>query len=133
MSGHDWFEGFDKRACYGDHPETDEVCPKLQDGVIDTCGVCGCTIMGLSMSETPPTDCVRRNLHAPETDGGHPVDVPSMRRDVTALRWLAPTKRTVLVALFGGFVGVTLGQYPGFVIGLFTAVLLELVWKISHR
>jgi len=68
--GHDWFDGFDKRACNGDHPEADGECPKLKKGAVNTCGVCGCTIFGLSMSETPPTDCVRRNLHQPATDGG---------------------------------------------------------------
>lgn len=64
MEEHDWFDGFDKSVCYGTAPGVDGVCPKLLEGAIDRCGVCGCTIMGLSLSETPPSDCVRREEHA---------------------------------------------------------------------
>jgi hypothetical protein len=64
---HDWFAGFDADVCYGEGDEYEGVCPKLIDGSVDRCGVCECTIKGLSVADTPPSKCVRLEGH---TDAG---------------------------------------------------------------
>lgn len=60
---HDWFEGFDDSVCYGGHPAVDGVCPKLVEGRLDRCGVCGCFIRGLQKSQSAPTNCTRIEAH----------------------------------------------------------------------
>lgn len=62
-SSHDWREGFDQDVCYGQRDAYPEKCPKLNEGGVDTCGVCGCTIVGLDMTDTPPSKCERREGH----------------------------------------------------------------------
>ena len=62
-AGHDWREGFDDDVCYGRREDYPDECPKLNGGSVDTCGVCGCTIVGLDMTDTPPSKCVRREGH----------------------------------------------------------------------
>lgn len=75
MGGHDWLDGFDRRVCDGTHAGVEGVCPEKTGTVVDRCGVCGCTIFGLALSATPPTDCVRREKHRVATDGGAPASV----------------------------------------------------------
>lgn len=61
--GHDWFSRFDRDVCEGTHPDVDGVCPLKDEGLIDRCGECGCTLVGLDMTNSPPDGCIRSEHH----------------------------------------------------------------------
>lgn len=88
MSGHDWFTEFNRAACEGEHPNYDSVCPKKQEGVVDTCGVCGCTLVGLDLTNSPPSDCIRADAHRTAADGGAPAPAEYLDRESPVDRFI---------------------------------------------
>lgn len=53
--GHEWGHGFDRDVCEG--------CPKKKGGAVETCGVCGCPLFNLNMTDAPPSKCPRLDGH----------------------------------------------------------------------
>lgn len=60
---HHWGDGFDKAVCYGNDRRYPTPCPKLNDGAVDRCSECGCTIVGLDQAQAPPDGCPRLSDH----------------------------------------------------------------------
>lgn len=86
--GHDWFEDFNRSACEGTHPKYDLKCPKKVEGAVDRCGVCGCTLVGLDLTNSPPSNCIRREAHRTAADGGAPAPSAYLDRESPVDRFL---------------------------------------------
>lgn len=60
----EWRTYFDRDVCEGRTDEYDEVCPKkYKTAGIARCGCCGCTLKGLDLADSPPSDCPRLESH----------------------------------------------------------------------
>lgn len=74
--GHDWGDGFDVEVCEGcPHvidPDGDSENPLADLGAkaigaaglgSERCGLCGCYLKGLDKTNSPPSDCPRKDEH----------------------------------------------------------------------